>query len=62
MRTPKDVAGVTCFPLEPDDKGGGFACVEVNAEIYDEKQLNRLIRTLEKRRKWIAWQSKGRFK
>ena len=62
MRTPKDLFNVTCFPWDPDDKGGGFACIEVNETIYNEKQLNNLIKTLEKRRKWIAWQSEGRWK
>lgn len=66
-RTPKDVAVggdgfIECHPHEPDDKGGGFPCVYIETTIYNEKQLNQVIRELERKRKWIAWESEGKYK
>lgn len=47
-----------CFPWEPDDKGGGFACIEVNAEIYEEKEIDTLIKQLLNKRRWLRKQLK----
>lgn len=62
MRTPKELEGIQCFAWEPDNHGGGFACLEVFTTIYDEQHLNRIIKILESRRKWLAWQANGKFK
>lgn len=49
-------------PHEPDDHGGGFPAVEISTTIYNERDLNQAIRALEKCRKWIAWESEGKYK
>lgn len=65
-RTPKDLAlfdgSIESIPHELDDHGGGFPCLQIEARIYDEKQLNQAIKGLEKRRKWLAWESAGKYK
>ena len=62
MRIPNDIVlcdgGVECHPWSPDDHGGGFPCLEIRATIYDEKQLDKAIKALERRRKWLAWQNR----
>lgn len=62
MSTPKDVSihdcSIDCHSWDPDDHGGGFPAIEVSGTIYDEKSLDKVIKALEKRRKWLAWQNR----
>lgn len=44
---------VDCLPWEPDDKGGGFPCIEVNVCLYTEKELDSLIKKLLSKRPWL---------
>ena len=61
MRTPKDVklfdGHVSCYPAEPDDMGGGFPVISVEATIYGPKDLRKMIKALQKREQWIAKQA-----
>lgn len=45
-------------PWEPDDKGGGFACIHVEADVYSEKDLDKLIVAIIRQRKWLRRQLK----
>lgn len=49
---------IELHPWEPDDKGGGFACLTVNAEIYTEDDLDKLINKLLKKRRALRRQLK----
>lgn len=42
----------------PDDHGGGFACISVDATIYSEKELDQLIMALMKKRRGLRKQLK----
>lgn len=61
-RTPKEVftydGSIECHPWEPDDKGGGFPVIHIEATIYGPKDLRRAIRALKSREKWITNQAK----
>lgn len=43
-------------PWEPDDMGGGFPCLQVEATIYEEEELDALIMKLLKHRPWLRKQ------
>lgn len=58
-RCPNQISGhaftVDCVPWDPDEHGGGFPVVQVNATIYGPDGLDKLIKALERRRKWLTW-------
>lgn len=62
IRKPKNVGGhewdVECYSWDPDDHGGGFPVVRIDATIYGPKQLDKLIKAALKCREWIAHQAK----
>jgi hypothetical protein len=58
MRTPSDLklfdGSAECLPEEYDDMGGGSYGVQINAFIYDSKDIKKLKRWLEKAERWIV--------
>lgn len=49
---------IELHPWEPDEHGGGFACITVEATVYTEKELDKLIMMLLKKRKPLRRQLK----
>jgi len=49
---------VDVYPWEPDDHGGGFPFISVDATIYTEKDLDKLITVLLKKRTLLRRQLK----
>lgn len=49
---------IELHPWEPDDKGGGFACLTIEATIYTEKELEKVIVALMRKRKALRRQLK----
>lgn len=62
MRIPNDVTfndvEVDFHPFDPDDMGGGAPAITVQATIYNVKELDKLVKTLQKRRAWLARMNK----
>ena len=49
---------IELHPWEPDDHGGGFACITIEATIYSEDELDKTISALLKKRKGLRRQLK----
>ncbi len=67
MRAPKKPVAIIwpyweCISEDPDDKGGGVPCVDIEGhEFYTAKDIRRLVSWLNKAEKWIDYMDRVRW-